>query len=150
MRYVGIDPSTMTGFVALGSDGVEVQRTKELTGNGKEDPKRMVFLVDEVMEHLRQNDRVCIEGFSYGSQGKFVGQQYGIGWLIRTALFRRGLKYVEVSPGQLKKFASGKGNDSKDNLIIPIYKSWGFQHSSDNVRDAFVLAKISYHLQNPA
>ncbi|WP_253735852.1 hypothetical protein [Paenibacillus sp. FJAT-26967] len=143
---MGIDPSTKTGFVALGKDGVEVLRAKELTGVGSEDPKRMVYLVDEIMDHLQPEDQICIEGFSHASKGAFVGQQYGIGWLIRAALFRRGLKYIEVSPGQLKKFASGKGNDSKEHLILPIYKSWGFQHKSDNVRDGYVLGKISYHL----
>jgi crossover junction endodeoxyribonuclease RuvC len=27
-------------------------------------------------------------------------------------------------------------------MVLPIYKRWGFEHSGDNVRDAFVLAQI--------
>lgn len=53
MRFVGIDPSTKTGFVALDEDG-QVLVAKELTGVGKEDPKRMATLIDEVMRHVQK------------------------------------------------------------------------------------------------
>ncbi|MNT79748.1 hypothetical protein D3C72_2191240 [compost metagenome] len=28
-------------------------------------------------------------------------------------------------------------------MVLPIYKHWRFEHESDNVRDAFVLAQIA-------
>ena len=140
MRFVGIDPSTRTGFVALNEHG-QVVRAKELTGVGTSDPKRMVTLIDEVMRHLQPDDVICIEGFGFASQQAI--QLGGIGWGIRMALFRRGWKYTDVAPGQLKKFASGKGNTKKDELAVHIFKRWAFEHSSDNVRDAFVLAQIA-------
>ncbi|MNF08404.1 hypothetical protein D3C80_2088240 [compost metagenome] len=28
-------------------------------------------------------------------------------------------------------------------MVLPIFKHWGFDHKSDNVRDAFVLAQIA-------
>ncbi|CRF29172.1 Uncharacterised protein [Mycobacterium tuberculosis] len=43
----------------------------------------------------------------------------------------------------MKKFATGKGNAKKDEMVLPIYRKWGFEHGSDNVRDAFVLAQIA-------
>ncbi|OUM85664.1 MAG: hypothetical protein BAA01_09335 [Bacillus thermozeamaize] len=139
-RFVGIDPSTKTGFVALDEHG-NVVRAKELTGVGGSDPKRMVTLIDEVMRHLQPEDIICIEGFGFASQQAI--QLGGIGWGIRMALYRRGIAYTEVSPSQVKKFASGKGNTKKDEMAVHIYKRWGFEHSSDNVRDAFVLAQIA-------
>lgn len=39
-------------------------------------------------------------------------------------------------------------NRSKDNMILPIYKKWGFEHDSDNVRDAYVLARIGYDMHS--
>jgi crossover junction endodeoxyribonuclease RuvC len=146
MRFVGIDPSTKTGFVALGADG-EVLRRKELYGVGGEDPKRMIFLIDEIMAHLQPGDMICIEGFANGAKGSYVGQMFGIGWGIRMALMRRGWKYTEVSPGQLKKFATGKGNAAKEDMILPLSKNWGFENGSDNIRDGFVLAQIARGLQ---
>lgn len=145
MRYVGIDPSTRTGFVVLDKQG-NVVRAKELTGVGSKDPKRMVTLIDEVIAHVRSDDVICIENFGFASRQAI--QMGGIGWGIRMALFRRGWQYIDVAPGQLKKFASGKGNTKKDELAVHIYKRWGFEHSSDNVRDAFVLARIGWSINN--
>lgn len=145
MRFVGIDPSTKTGFVALDEDG-SVIRAKELTGIGNKDPMRMVSLIDDIMAHIRRDDVVCIEGFAFGAKGQGVAFQYGLGHGIRNALFIRGILPAIVTPAQLKKFATGKGNTKKDAMAVPIYKHWGFDHSSDNVRDAFVLAQIARSL----
>ena len=69
--------------------------------------------------------------------------QFGYGYSVQIALYTNDFNYVIVTPSQVKKFATGKGNASKDNMILPIYKKWGYEHSSDNVRDAFVLAQIA-------
>jgi len=143
MRFVGLDPSTKTGFVALDEAG-NVLRVKELTGVGDKDPKRMASLIGEVMAFIQPDDVIAIEGFGFASQQAI--QLGGIGWGIRIALFRRGIAYTEVSPAAVKKFATGKGNAKKDDMVLPIYRKWGFEHSSDNVRDAFVLAKIAEEL----
>lgn len=142
MRFVGLDPSTKTGIVILDKKG-NVILEKEITSSIKEDPQRFIHITEQILEHLKDGDKICIEGFSYGSRGRGVSTQYGIGWTIRTALFYQDVDYTEVTPGGLKKFATGKGNTSKDNMILPIYKRWGYEHKSDNVRDAFVLAQIS-------
>lgn len=144
MRYVGLDPSTKTGFVALDPDG-KTLRAKELTGVGGKDPKRMVTLIDEVTAHIQPDDFVVIEGFGFATQQGI--QLGGIGWGIRSALFRRGIKYIEASPAQVKKFATGKGNTKKEDMILPLSDKWGFRHSSDNVRDAYVLARIALGLK---
>jgi len=48
----------------------------------------------------------------------------------------------------LKKFASGKGNTKKDELAVHIYKKWGFESKSDNIRDAYVLARMAMALDD--
>jgi crossover junction endodeoxyribonuclease RuvC len=35
-------------------------------------------------------------------------------------------------------------------MVLPIYKRWGFEHNSDNVRDAFVLAQMAKAITNPS
>jgi crossover junction endodeoxyribonuclease RuvC len=142
IRYIGIDPSTTTGFVALSPEG-EILQGFEITTKEKKDPNRFMDIADQIIYKLRIDDSICIEGFSYGSKGKGISTQYGIGWLIRSYLIECGFKYQEVSPSGLKKFASGKGNAKKDNLVIPIYKKWGFESDSDNIRDAYILAQIA-------
>lgn len=145
IRYVGIDPSTKTGFVALDENG-NVLAEKEITGQGDKDPRRMVTLKESIIKELRKDDVICIEGFSYGSRGRGISFQFGLGHAIRNAMFSNKIDFTVVAPGQLKKFATGKGNASKDNMILPIYKRWGYEHDSDNVRDAYVLSRIGMAL----
>jgi crossover junction endodeoxyribonuclease RuvC len=141
-RYVGIDPSTKTGMVMIGEHGHLIYKS-EITPKVTGDPERFMNLAEQVLVNLCKDDVICIEGFSYGSSGRGVSTQYGIGWLIRAELIRNGYTYTEVSPSAVKKFATGKGNEKKENMVLPIYKHWGFEHPSDNVRDAYVLAKIA-------
>lgn len=143
MRFIGLDPSTKTGFVALDEHG-QTLKAKELTGVGAKDPKRMITMIDDIMAHIQKDDFIVIEGFGFATQRGI--QLGGIGWGIRMALTRRGHKYIEASPGSVKKFATGKGNTKKDAMAVPIFKHWGFDHSSDNVRDAYILAQIAKSL----
>lgn len=147
MRFVGIDLSTKTGLVILDEFG-EVHTAKEITSKIKTDPERMIDLTEKVMSHVNDNDIIAIEGFSYGSRGRGIGFQFGYGYAVRTAMYTADRQYLIVTPSQVKKYATGKGNTSKDNMAVPIFKKWEFEHESDNVRDAYVLAQIAYAMHN--
>lgn len=161
MRFVGIDPASKTGFVALDENGA-VLREKELTGLGKEDPKRMSTLIDEIMEHMRPGDIICIEGFPFDTQkAMFAG---GLHWGIRNALYKRGLKYFEAAPNAVKKFVKVTGwvgevgsktrltgTQKKRAVMKAAYEHFGYEHKSDNVVDAYIMAQIAmelWHEQN--
>lgn len=141
MRFVGIDPSTKTGLVILDHNG-EIIDTMEITSK-LPDPGRTADIIADTVEQLETDDVIAIEGFAFGAKGNAVGIQYGLGYGMRIEMYNNDLKYIEVGPGQLKKFASGNGNTKKDELAVHIYKQWGFESKSDNVRDAFVLAHIA-------
>lgn len=161
MRFVGIDPSTKTGFVALDLTG-NVLRAKELTGIGSVDPKRMRTLIHEVKEHVQADDFICIEGFGFASQQAV--QNGGIGWGIRMMLDSRGMKYYEPAPNQVKKFVAVsswvgeignkrmlKDKEKKEAMKDAVKRIYGYEHSSHNVIDAYVLAQIArflYIVQN--
>lgn len=159
MRYVGIDPSTKTGFVALDKQG-NTLRAKELTGVGNADPKRMITLIDEIVSHIQKDDFIVIEGFGYASQQAI--QNGGLGWGIRMALARRGIKYTEVAPNALKKFVGVTGWTTEDDkkrrltakekkpaVMNAVNEHFGFTSSSDNVVDAYVLARVCRALNSP-
>lgn len=142
MRFVGLDLSTKTGLVIIDESG-NVLTEKEITSKVKEDPQRMIDLTEQVLSHLEKDDVIAIEGFSYGSRGRGVAFQYGYGYLVQISLYKNDFNYLIVTPSQVKKFATGLGNASKESMILPIYKRWGYEHESDNVRDAFILAQIA-------
>lgn len=153
MRFLGIDPASKTGFVALDEHG-EVLRAKELTGVGGVDPKRMVTLINEVVDHLRPRDIICIEGFPFDTQkAMFAG---GLHHGIRNELYKRKLSYYEAAPNAVKKFVNVTGwigeVGSKKRLTGPqkkkavmkaVEEHFGFTHSSDNVVDAYIMAQIA-------
>lgn len=153
MRFVGIDPSTKTGFVAFDENG-ELVRAKELTGLGDQDPKRMITLINEVVEHMQPGDFVCIEGFPFSTQkAMFAG---GLHHGIRNELYKRRIAYHEPAPNAVKKFVGVTGwtgeVGSKKRLTGPQKKKavmnavkdhYGFIHKSDNVVDAYILAQIA-------
>ncbi|MEY8732095.1 hypothetical protein AB9M92_07490 [Peribacillus frigoritolerans] len=125
----------------------EARTALEIKTKVEKDPQRFMDLAAQIRKHILDTDIICIEGFSYGSKGSGVSTQYGIGWLIRVVeLLKNGYSYTDVPRTSLKKFASGKGNTKKDELVLSIYKRWGFESNSDNIRDAYVLAQIAQYL----
>ncbi|MDX5475900.1 MAG: hypothetical protein LPK00_10245 [Bacillaceae bacterium] len=156
MRFVGIDPSTKTGFVALDENG-QVVKAKELTGVGAEDPKRMITLVNEVIAHVQPGDIICIEGFPFDTQkAMFAG---GLHHSIRNELYKRKLSYYEVAPNAVKKYVNVTGwigekgskkrltgSAKKKAVMKAVEDHYEFTHRSDNVVDAYILAKIAADL----
>jgi crossover junction endodeoxyribonuclease RuvC len=156
MRFVGIDPSTKTGFVALDDRGMVV-REKELIGVGSQDPKRMITLINEIVAHVQPGDFICIEGFPFSTQkAMFAG---GLHHGIRNELYKRQLTYYEVAPNAVKKYVSVTGwtgekgskkrltgAQKKKAVMQAVFIDYGYQHKSDNVVDAFILAQIAFDL----
>lgn len=153
MRFVGIDPATRTGFVALEPNG-ELLRAKEIKGDGPTAVRKIRSLANEIYLHLQPTDVVCIEGFALDARDTNKVSS-GNGWAARMAADRAGRKYIEATPSQLKKFVnvsewsgikgSKKRLDSKavkKLVIAAVTEHWGFAATTDNIADAFVLAKI--------
>src|SRR5699024_12690106 len=96
---------------------------------------------------IAPDSKIAIEGFSYGSRGQGMSFQFVLGYAFRIELCKRNIPFLIETPSQGKKYATGKGNTSKDNMILPIYRNWGLEHDNDNVRDAYVLARIMYDME---
>lgn len=65
---------------------------------------------------------------------------------VRLAIYDRfenDLKYpLRVPPMTLKKFAAGKGNAKKQEMLLQIYKRWGIEFNDDNAADSYALARL--------
>ena len=51
-----------------------------------------------------------------------------------------------MTPSQLKKFVTGKGNSEKSMVIKEVYKRFGIDTNDDNTADAVVLGHIGLAL----
>lgn len=49
---------------------------------------------------------------------------------------------LKVPPMTLKKFAAGKGNAKKQEMLLQIYKRWGVEFNDDNAADSYGLARL--------
>jgi len=50
---------------------------------------------------------------------------------------------LKVPPMTLKKYASGKGNSKKQEMLLQIYKRWGIEFNDDNAADAYALGRLA-------
>lgn len=49
---------------------------------------------------------------------------------------------LQVPPMTLKKYAAGKGNAKKQEMLMQIYKRWGIEFNDDNAADSYALARL--------
>lgn len=149
IRYCGVDPSVSgTGLVIMSKDG-EVLQAKSIKAGKEEDPLRFMKLTEELVKHLDPaTDKILIEGFSYGSKGRGISVTYGTGWCMRIYFEQLGFQWQEVPPSSLKKYASDHGNASKKLVGKAVKRKWGFESSSDDIVDAYVLARMAWSMYN--
>jgi crossover junction endodeoxyribonuclease RuvC len=139
---LGIDPSTITGWVALHKGGHcewgEAQFKKQ---NGIQRVDSFLGWANDIMEIYRPR-AVFIEGYGYANKYS-LATLVEVGTAIRLALHAHGCEYVEIAPSALKKFATGKGNSKKEQIMLAVFKKWGFDPETNNIADAYVLAKMA-------
>lgn len=156
MRFIGVDPS-ITGFasVILDSNG---QVLKEISIKGKDlpDPLRMSTIVDEFMENIDKGETLFIEGFAYGGKvGAGTSKAYGIGWLLRDRLIKKGCFFLDVAPTRLKKYATNNGRAKKPEVIESVIEQFNYNVPrrsnranspyNDDLADAYVLASMCFN-----
>lgn len=89
-------------------------------------------------------DLVVIEGYSYASGNKAhdVGEMGGV---VRLALYEAGIAYHVVSPATIKMAATGKGNASKDDVLLAAVRRLGYDGNNKDEADALWLYRLTLH-----
>lgn len=145
---VGLDLSlTSTGIVVLSGNEIIAQKVVRSSPVGPlpvDEAKRLHDISEEVLKSVPDDaDLVAIEGIAFMvSKTTALVQLAAINFLIRIGLWKRGIKFIIVSPPTLKKFITGKGVAQKDEIILSIYKQYGHTILNNNEADAFSLAAI--------
>ncbi|MEK5415108.1 hypothetical protein [Paenibacillus sp. FSL L8-0708] len=152
MRFVGIDPATTTGFVALDEEGNVLVAT-DVKGVGKRVPGgisigMLVSLENKLYNLLKPGDIVAIEESAKKTQrGVTTGMIHGG---LRSMLYRKGLEFVDVNPQRTKGFVNRNqrvtSSEKKKHVAAGVLEHYGYEHSSDNVTDAYIIAKIAQAL----
>ena len=138
MKIVGIDASlTSTGIVVL-NEGYVYTDTIQRKSTGVE---RLIEIRELVRLAVSGADLVAIEGYAFArpNQAHQIGE---LGGVLRVMFHEEKIKYIEAAPSAVKKFATGKGNAKKEDVVLSVYKRWGKEFKTNDETEAFVLAKI--------
>lgn len=145
---LGLDVSTMTGIVVLRGSTVVEAFEGDVSGVKDGNPlitriKRMYALYDRIKDTVQRHHPAlaAVEGYGYAN-AHTLALLVELGAVVRSCLYAKKVPMVEVPPMTLKKFVCGKGNAKKDQMRLSVFKRWGYEHESDNVIDAYGLARV--------
>jgi len=157
MKYVGIDPSTKTGWAVVDTEHVACgtchypELSPELSSLAAR-VLRVTMGTRNLMSNIERPLVVCIEAYSMASNGAHHSLLIEIGYEIRRSL--TGLdcnpRVYEVAPATLKKWATGKGNADKVAVASAMAKRYDREFASDNESDAFALAMMAAQIGGDA
>ncbi|TYP67405.1 hypothetical protein [Paenibacillus methanolicus] len=165
MRFVGIDPATRTGFVALDENG-NVLVEMELKGAGKAAKggitiQQLVDLENQLYKHLQEGDEIVVEQAAAGTQmGITTGMIHGG---LRSMIVRKKLAFNEINPAWTKKYvgvsgwtgdAGNKrrltGAEKKAEVKAAAIAHFGYpapgMKRTDNIIDAYIMARVAWNL----
>lgn len=144
MKCLGLDPSaTSTGLVLLEGDEVLVNSRLRLPKlKGMERAAEQARQLIRTLQEHGWPDVAAVETPFVGRNPKVHAQLVEVGTLLRFPLWSEGVPTCLVKPSQLKEFlgASSKGKVSVGEKVRDIY---GFEHKSDDIVDAYALARIA-------
>lgn len=141
MKYLALDLASKTGWAITAKiSGVWDFRVKR-----EEDPARRLVKLYRSMSKLFVTegfDRVVIErpnlyGTGQRMQGAFVGIE--MSGVVRLWCGQRNIPVESVVSSQIKKFATGRGNAKKPDMVARARKVWGEVVIDDNHADALWL-----------
>lgn len=152
---VGLDLSLTSTGVVIVDGGVAVTRLVRSSGAKSatltQRAVRIDRLASSIVAGVPFGALVVVEQPAYGQTTGSHHDRSGLWWLVTRALILGGWTVVEVTPGGLKKYATGKGNASKDTVLAAVVKRYlDIDVTDNNIADALVLAAMgARHLGTP-
>ena len=155
---LGFDPSlTSSGYAHYNKNGdlcTGVMKCPKLR-----DLERLAYFSDKLNYLLqtmgpytdktgrpRLPDILAYEDYAMGYGGKSnPGRSFSIGELggvLKLVAFRLGVDLLLVPPSNLKMFATGSGNASKEEVVRAVMDYWGQDIKQNDQADAFVLLQM--------
>ncbi|MGV9779731.1 hypothetical protein [Streptosporangium sp. NPDC003464] len=138
-RVLGLDLSlTATGIATW--DGRPLSTLRTVASDGDQRLRRiMVTVRAEAYDYfnIEPIELAVIEDLPKHAQGAGItGMVHGA---VRIALMELGVPYALVPPATLKKYATGRGNATKPDMRMALYRRTGLDLRDDNQVDAWWL-----------
>lgn len=141
MRVLALDISTCTGVAIVDHTPAkpkDVRYTETIQFKKLVGMPRINSIAGRILNlHAEHKpDFVVIEDYVVSRFGGSAIVSISIGSVIRFLLWQEEIPYLEVSPTSLKKFVTGKGNAKKENMILEVFKRYGYTSATNDIADA--------------
>lgn len=140
MKVLSLDLSlTSTGYCHDGETGI--------ISFDEKGPKRLWLMKREVESLVLKfsPDIIAIEGYSFASRNSQAHSIGELGGVIRLLIWELGVPLVVIPPTCRAKFATGKGNASKNEVISSVSAKTGIvwaNPGADDKCDAWILEEM--------
>jgi Holliday junction resolvasome RuvABC endonuclease subunit len=143
---VGIDPSLTGTGLALPNGDTWTASSSHYTGDERLGyiHRALISVIDGHNQTMQPIDLAVVEDLPTHAQGAGkTGMAQGV---VRLTLVETLTPYVLVTAATLKKFATGKGNATKPDMRMALYKRAGIDLKDDNQVDAWWLRALGHQL----
>lgn len=140
MNFLGLD-------ISLTSTGCSLNGETWTISTNSKGAERLSRISNDVVNIVMDNpiDIVILEGYSFASRNSQAHSIGELGGAIRMKIWERGVPYIEVPPTCRAKFATGRGNAGKNEVISAISAKTGIIWSgagADDRCDAWILEQM--------
>lgn len=117
--------------------------------------ERLHLISEKILQIVTQAEKpaVLIEGYSFSSRNSQAHSIGELGGVVRLELWRKGIPFTDVAPTARAKFATGKGNANKAEVLSAISAKTGIVwsgSSADDKCDAWILEEMGRCLAGTA
>lgn len=141
MKFLGVD-------LSLTSTGYSHDNNCETISVHSKGPKRLIEISESIGNLIVEFkiDVVAIEGYAFSSRNSQAHSIGELGGVVRVMLYRMDIPYIEIPPTCRAKFATGKGNASKNEVISFVSAKTGIiwkNPGADDKCDAWILEEMA-------
>ncbi len=101
---------------------------EDLIVEGKEKSEKVIVAVEEAANFTRGKAAIVVAARIFGAAS--------------SCCYRNNVLQVDVTPGDIKKFATGRGNAPKEDVVAAMKNKYGFITTDDNEADAYALGML--------
>jgi Holliday junction resolvasome RuvABC endonuclease subunit len=145
--YIGLDQSySGFGFVTLYDDRPDDVILWNFTKNKGGDSERLLIIYDMLVHAFWTLQKhftchIAMEGYAHGS--RFNREKMGeLGGIVKLAVYDAfGKEPFIIAPTVVKKFVTGKGVATKEQMVAGVEAKWQAGITDHNIADAYGIAQ---------
>ena len=147
MKILALDPATKCGYAHNISGRVKSGVWNFKTGHFDGAGMYLIKFKAEIKPLIKEVDMVAFEGvMAHLATSTYAQHKYG-GFLamIQSTCEELNTPYCGLGVGEIKKFWTGKGNASKEDMVHSARVN-GFNPIDDNEADALAIWHMAHHI----